>query len=142
MRDTRRPRRTPTPTTASRHSPRSGGIIRAKAAHDSPAGPDDAHDAVIAAEDQAVGAGADGGDLVAFEEGAGAAAGVGVVVVVGGGRVGGGGMGVVGELDLGCVEEVEGPPLGEGWGLRLVKLVGWWWLWLVGVGRRGGETNC
>jgi hypothetical protein len=68
-------------------------VIRREAAHDFPAGADDAHGAVVAAEEQAVRAGADGRDVVALERGAG------VVLVV------------VRQLDLGCVEEVEGSPL-------------------------------
>jgi hypothetical protein len=68
-------------------------VIRGETAHDLPAGPDDAHGAVVAAEEQAVGAGAYGRDVVALEGGAG------VVLVV------------VGQLDLGCVKEVEGSPL-------------------------------
>lgn len=143
MRDTRcRPSPNPTPTTQGCHSrPRARkGVIRAEAANDSPAGADDAHDAVVAAEDQAVGAGADGRDLVALEERAGAAAGVGVVVFVGGGGVGGGcgrgRGGVVGELDLRGVEEVEGPPLREGGTGGLVELG-----WVGGVGSRGGKDE-
>ena len=69
-------------------------IIRAKAANDLPARPDNAHGAVIAAEEQAVGAGAHGRDVAAaLEDGAR------VVGVVGG------------EGDLCCVKEVEGSPL-------------------------------
>lgn len=68
-------------------------FVRAEAAHDLPAGADDAHGSVIAAEEEAVGARADGRDVIALKEGASAA-------LVG-----------VGDLDLGCIEEVEGPPL-------------------------------
>lgn len=56
-----------------------------------PAGADDPHVAIVAAEEKAVGAGADAGDRVAFEKGA--------RVVVGR------------ELDLADVEEVKGLPL-------------------------------
>ena len=66
-------------------------LVRLAAADDPPAGPHDAHMAVGAAEEEAVGAGADAGDLVAVEEGA--------------------RLVVVGELDLADVEEVEGFPL-------------------------------
>lgn len=66
-------------------------LVRLEAADDPPAGPHDAHMAVGAAEEEAVGAGADAGDLVAVEEGA--------------------RLVVVGELDLADVEEVEGFPL-------------------------------
>jgi hypothetical protein len=65
----------------------SPAIVRAEAAHDLPAaGADDAHGAVIAAQEQAVGAGADGRDIVALEDGAGV---------------------VVSDFDLGGVKEVE-----------------------------------
>lgn len=57
--------------------------------------------AIAAAEEEAVGAGADGRDVAALEEGA---------------RV------VVGDADLGRVEEVEGPPLSRPAGL--VSLLG------------------
>ena len=60
--------------------------MRLEAPHDLPAGPDDAHVSVIAAEEKTVRAGAHAGDLAAFEEVA---------------RV------VVGRRDSGDVEEVE-----------------------------------
>lgn len=66
-------------------------LVCLEAADDPPAGADDAHMAVRAAEEEAVGAGADAGDLVAVEEGA--------------------RLVVVGELDLADIEEVEGFPL-------------------------------
>lgn len=66
-------------------------LVRLEAADDPPAWAHDAHMAVGAAEEEAVGAGADAGDLVAVEEGA--------------------RLVVVGELDLADVEEVEGFPL-------------------------------
>ncbi len=52
-------------------------IVRGKPAHDLPARPDDAHLAVGAAQEQAIGAAAQGRDVVAGEE---------VGVGVGGGR--------------------------------------------------------
>ena len=108
--------------------------IRAETAHDLPARADDAHDAVIAAEEKAVGAGADGRDVVALEEGARAGGGfVASIIIV-----------VVGELDLGCVEEVEGPPLAAG--RRGGALVGGGGDWGLGVEwngmREGRGTNC
>lgn len=66
-------------------------LVRLEAADDPPAWAHDAHMAVGAAEEEAVGAGADAGYLVAVEEGA--------------------RLVVVGELDLADVEEVEGFPL-------------------------------
>lgn len=66
-------------------------LVCLEAADDPPAGAHDAHMAVRAAEEEAVGAGADAGDLVAVEEGA--------------------RLVVVGELDLDDIEEVEGFPL-------------------------------
>lgn len=66
-------------------------LVRLEAADDPPAGAHDADMAVRTAEEEAVGAGADAGDLVAVEEGA--------------------RLVVVGELDLADVEEVEGFPL-------------------------------
>lgn len=66
-------------------------VVSLEAADDAPAGADDAHVAVGAAEEEAIGAGADAGDLVAVEEGA--------------------RLVVVGELDLADIEEVEGFPL-------------------------------
>jgi hypothetical protein len=65
-------------------------IVGLEAPHDLPAGPDDAHVAVIAAEEEAVGAGADLGDFVALKQEA---------------------RFVVGHADLRDVEEVEFPPL-------------------------------
>lgn len=66
-------------------------LVCLEAADDPPAGAHDAHMAVRAAEEEAVGAGADAGDLVAVEEGA--------------------RLVVVGELNLADIEEVEGFPL-------------------------------
>lgn len=66
-------------------------LVCLEAADDPPAGAHDAHMAVRAAEKEAVGAGADAGDLVAVEEGA--------------------RLVVFGELDLADIEEVEGFPL-------------------------------
>jgi len=65
-------------------------IVRLEAAHDLPARRNDAHGAIVAAEKEAFGPGAHTGDIVTCEEGA---------------RI------VVGDLDLGCVEEVKRPPL-------------------------------
>lgn len=66
-------------------------LVCLEAADDPPAGAHDAHMAVRAAEEEAVGAGADAGDFVAVEKGA--------------------RLVVFGELDLADVEEVEGFPL-------------------------------
>lgn len=66
-------------------------LVRLEAADDPPAGAYDAHMAIDAAEEEAVGAGEDAGYLVAFEEGA--------------------RFVVIGELDLADIEEVEGFPL-------------------------------
>lgn len=65
--------------------------MRLEAADDPPAGTYDAHMAVGAPEEEAIGARANAGYLVAIEEGA-------CLVVVG-------------ELDLADIEEVEGFPL-------------------------------
>lgn len=65
-------------------------LVRVETSEDLPAGADDAHVSVIAAEEQAIGAGAYAGDLVVLEEGA---------------RL------VVAGLDLADLEEVECFPL-------------------------------
>lgn len=67
--------------------------MRRERPHDLPGRADDAHVAIVAGEEEAVGAGADGGDVVGLEEGA---------------RV------VVGDADGGDFEEVEVLPL-FGW---------------------------
>lgn len=69
------------------------GLVSLEAPQDLPARADDAYVTVIATEEQAIGAGADAGDLVVLEEGA---------------------CLVVAELDLADLEEVECFPLGTG----------------------------
>lgn len=100
---------------ARRRRPGRGGFVRREAPHHLPARPDDPHNPVISAEEQAVRAGADGRDLVGFEEGTkgGFGGGTASLRVVG-----------LGDLDLGCVEEVEGSPLFGGGGVRLVAELG------------------
>jgi len=72
------------------HVGNGAAIVGLKGAHNLPASADDAHVAVIAAEEEAIGAGADARDVVALEEAA---------------RV------VVGEAHGADVEEIEGLPL-------------------------------
>ena len=67
-----------------------GGVVGLEAPDDLPAGADDADISIVAAEEEAIGPGADLGDLVAFEQEA---------------RL------VVGQADLADLEEVEFPPL-------------------------------
>lgn len=93
-------------------------LVCLEAADDPPAGAHDAHMAVRAAEEEAVGAGADAGDLVAVEEGA--------------------RLVVFGELDLADIEEVEGFPLRRRAGGGQCLSV---WIAPGFFGRRGGPTE-
>lgn len=91
-------------------------LVRDKLPHDLPARPNDSHDTIVTAEEQAAGPGAHRRNIVAaFEEGAR----VGGCTAVGVGRGDGGGEG-----DLRGVEEVEGLPLEEGKKAGLVKMEG------------------